>query len=395
MTEKLPLDLLKESKETILKRIYDHHLRNIRNSDGKIFYISNTYPGVWLEHVYDGVAWGNYMPNEHSVSADYVRLFIKNQKEDGQLPCYVWDSKVGYSQIQECVAFGRLCIEAAALNPDDKMLLSECYTALKKWDNWLCEKRMTLKTGLIEMFCGFDTGHDNSGRLNGLKYPGNICSDGGLAPTDDRALPIIAPDMNAVFYGDRMAMSEIAERLGYNDEAILWKSKADEVRRKLFELCCDENDMFFYDVDRNGEKRRVRSISITSLFCEKVLDIGIGNDIFERHLHNPNEFWTPYPFPAAAISDPTWVQNRSGNSWGFYTQGNVVLRTMRWMEYYGKSAEMEEVMERWLNGWITSDSKIKFGQELHPITGKPSESSPWYSSCMLFTLHSIRRLYDI
>jgi hypothetical protein len=94
------------------------------------------------------------------------------------------------------------------------------------------------------------------------------------------------------------------------------------------------------------------------------------------------------------VSDPTWVQNKPGNSWGYYSQGLTSLRTLRWMPDYGRTAEMEEIMRRWVSAWSYSDS-TQFGQELHPITGRPSECSQWYSSCMLYFLHAIRRLYDI
>ena len=32
-------------------------------------------------------------------------------------------------------------------------------------------------------------------------------------------------------------------------------------------------------------------------------------------MKNPREFWTPYPFPSMAISDPASVQDLEGNSW--------------------------------------------------------------------------------
>ena len=43
----------------ILERIRAVHLRNIANSDGPVFYISDTYPGVWMEHVYDSIVWAD------------------------------------------------------------------------------------------------------------------------------------------------------------------------------------------------------------------------------------------------------------------------------------------------------------------------------------------------
>lgn len=38
--------LLREQKRIILDRIHSHHLRPWRGSDGNIFFISDTYPGV-------------------------------------------------------------------------------------------------------------------------------------------------------------------------------------------------------------------------------------------------------------------------------------------------------------------------------------------------------------
>ena len=205
--------LLRAKKQQALDRIYTYHLRPWCGSVGNTFFISDTYPGLWLEHTFDAIAWAGYEPEQHDVSRSQVRLFLSQQKPDGQLPCYIWKDKIGYSQIQECVSFGRLCIEAAEQNPQDAVLLADAYEGCKKWDAWLCQHRMTCKTGLIEMFCGFDTGHDNSSRLDGMKYPNNICEDAAVPPKDDDLLPVLAPDMNAVFYGDRMALAEMAERL--------------------------------------------------------------------------------------------------------------------------------------------------------------------------------------
>ena len=109
------------------------------------------------------------------VARAQVRLFLDNQKEDGQFPCFVLDesnpntvkygSPVGYGQIQECVSFTQLCLEAFEVTKD-KELLKEAYEKCVKWDHWQVKNRMTLNSGLIELFCEHDTGHDNSRRLS-------------------------------------------------------------------------------------------------------------------------------------------------------------------------------------------------------------------------------------
>lgn len=239
--------LLREQKESILDCIYQYHLRDWNGSDGKIFFISDTYPGVWMEHTFDSIVWGAYEPSQHEISRNQVRLFLNWQKPDGQFPCYVWKNEVGYGWTQEGVSFGSLCLEAVRLNPQDTSLLQDCYRACKSWDEWLCKTHMTRKTGLIEMFCGYDTGHDNSCRVNDLSYPGEFCPDGNIVPKDDTLLPILAPDMNAIFYGNRIALAEMAEKLNLPQEAAQWRTKAEDVKKKLFEYCYNEEDQFFYE----------------------------------------------------------------------------------------------------------------------------------------------------
>ena len=71
----------------------------------------------------------------------------------------------------------------------------------------------------------------------------------------------------------------------------------------------------------------------------------------------------------------------------------TALRSLRWMEAYGKGAELNQLLEKWVAAWTRSETP--FGQELHPLTGEPSQSSPWYSSCMLIYLYALRRLYGL
>ncbi|MDD6033104.1 MAG: trehalase family glycosidase [Oscillospiraceae bacterium] len=371
----------------ILNRIRTVHLREINGSEGPVLYISDAYPGVWLEHVYDGLVWAE-LTGENQVARSYVRLFLKHQKPDGQLPCYVWRDRVGYSQLQECVSFASIGLEVFQ-RTQDRPFLEELYDGCCRWDSWLCANRLG-KAGLLEMYCGYDSGHDNSGRLDGMKYPGNVCEDAAVRPEGCPIAPIIAPDINAVFYGDRTALAEMATLLGREQEALLWRQKAEAVRENLFRCCYDEADRFFYDVDRQGRLRKCRSISITNVFSERVTDPALTAAIFDRYFRSPSEFGTPFPYPSVSAGDPLFEKRVPGNSWGYYCQGLTMLRTLRWMKAQGLEQELHENMRKWLTAW--TGASLPFGQELDPFTGEPSESSPWYSATMLFYLASAKEL---
>lgn len=389
---------IKTQYEIVWDRIKAYHIKRFPGHPDPLFLISNAYPGVWLEHVYDAFVWATLDPSTAYVVKGQVKLFLGNQKSDGQFPCYVLDSSnpsaksygklIGFGQIQECVSFTALCLEAFLLL-DDRQLLLEAYEKCAKWDKWLVDNRTVTNRGLIELFCQFDTGHDNSARLADI--PGG-CPDGDAKNMNlIGGLPLLAPDMNSVFYGSRVALSEMAKLLGKKQESMEWRKKADKVRERLIEVCYDPKDEFFYDVNCNGEFRKFRSIAIANLFQEHVLEADMADNIYNRYMKNPNEFWTKYPFPSMSISDPASRQDRAGNSWGFYSQGLTALRALRWMDFYGKSNDLETLMEAWVSAFVRSDN-MKFSQELHPITGQLSQSSQWYSSSMLFFLKAAKRL---
>jgi len=397
--DKPAIDVIRRDRDVVLERIRSYHLRPFPGVVGKVFLISDQYPGVWLEHVYDAIAWVDYDRGDPAVSRSQVDLFLGHQKPDGQLPCLVLDpvlgkdwpiGPVGHGWLQECVSFTRLCLEASEQN-GDAQLLARAYAQCVRWDAWLVRNRMTLGRGLIETFCGYDTGHDFSMRFDDVRYPTAGSGDGAAPPTGCAVLPMISPDLNAVFYGSRAALAEMARRLGKSEEAAAWTAAAEAVRRSLHEVCFDEADEFFYDVDRHGHRRRIRSVAITNLFGEGVLDRHLADRIFARYLAHPAEFGSPYPFPAVSMADRAWIQNRTGNSWTFYSQGLTALRALRWMDAYGRGSELERMMWAWVSAWCRSGT-VRFGQELHPVTGEPSDASPWYSSTMLFFLHAVRRL---
>lgn len=390
--------IISQQYNTAMERILKKHIGFFKGHDTELFLISDEYPGVWLEHTYDAIFFAKLEPAYTHIAKNVLQLFLDNQKENGQLPCFIIDRnkctdmpEYGYSQIQECVSFFRLCFEFYEISNDIEFL-NNAYEKGKKWIEWCESCRMVNQNGLIETFCGFDDGHDNSPRKNGMKYKCTAKNDDAAQyPDDDNVLPIISPDVNAVYYGDLLALSEIAKILNKLSESEYYLKKAEVVKKLIIKICYDEKDNFFYDVDRYGKMRKYLSISITNIFTEHVLDSKFMDKIYCKHLKNPKEFFTPYPFPSIAISDPQFQKNLDGNSWGYYSQALTILRCTRWMDYYGKQKDFDEILKKWIAAW-TFGNKIMFGQELDPITGETSQCSEWYSSCMLVYIYAVRRL---
>ena len=71
---------INEKCRHIIDRIRNHHLREWEES-GKVFYISDTYPAVWMEHTYDSLIWA-MLSGENEIAVNETMLFINKQRED-------------------------------------------------------------------------------------------------------------------------------------------------------------------------------------------------------------------------------------------------------------------------------------------------------------------------
>ena len=374
-------------------QLREKHIRPLGPYEKPVVVISNAYAGVWLEHCYDAIMWAKLEPDGMDIMKNTIRMFLRFQHEDGQLPCFVLDNRISYAHIQECVSFARLCVEAYRLC-EDRELLTECYGACSMWVEWLRANRMISGRGLVELFVGYDTGHDNSSRLHGLAHEGN-CQGKNAAdfPEDEQVAPILAVDMNCNYYGTLCALADMADILGMEST---WREQASDVKKLIFSTLYDAEDAYFFDVDRYGNKRKYLSSTILHLFLEHVLDPVADQEliaeILRRHIFNPDEFWTKVPFPSMAVCDKSIEGHVSQNCWGYYSQALIALRCTLWMDDYGLSQELDQLCRIWLDCWTNCFDDVKFGQELDPHTGKPTPCSEWYSSCMLFYVWAARRL---
>ena len=75
--------LIREKYELALKRIRDFHLRKIGDNEAPVFLISTAYPGVWLEHAFDGLCYGQLFSEDEEarrVAKNQMLLFLASSK---------------------------------------------------------------------------------------------------------------------------------------------------------------------------------------------------------------------------------------------------------------------------------------------------------------------------
>jgi hypothetical protein len=322
--------------------------------------------------------------------------FFTLQRLDGQLPASVKVSEVGFGQIQMVVPIAATAWELAQLLHDEQFLTA-AYESCSRWDAWLRQYRDTRKTGLVEGFCTYDTGHDNSPRWAGIP---NRCPDADARKCPPLAsMPRLCPDLSATVYGGRVALAAMANALGKKEEAGRWLADAEHIRQLIIDKLYSPEDAAFYDLDAQNKFVRVRSDVISRVLGEHVLETSnhrertIFDAVWTRQLHNPKAFWAPYPLTSIAMDDPAFVRPIPRNSWGGASQALTALRAPRWMPHYGKQAELKQLMQAWCEAIMRH---AEFRQQMDPLTGDFTQPDPGgYSPAALVFLDFARRLGKI
>jgi hypothetical protein len=383
-----------QNDNSSLQKVYDaavaqvrSNIRTVNNYASPVLIEGGVYGGIWLEcGPLEGAVFSFIDPAVALANHD---IFFHFQRDDGYLPCWVRPQGPGSAQIQMVVPIAETAFDLWE-QTRDLQFLQRAYNACAKWDDWLAKYRDTRKTGLCEAFCEYDTGHDNSPRFHGLpkKCPND---DARVCPDSDR-LPYVAPDLSATVYGGRIALARIARALERPDEARLWDTKAARTRGEIMKRLYVPEDGCFYDLDATGKFVRIRGDLLTRVLGEHVVDQKTFDVIYRKQIHNPKSFWAPYPFPSIALDDPTFVPPANRNSWGGPSQALTALRASRWMEHYGKYADLAHLMSQWVRA-ITANGG--FLQQMDPRTGAFTQDRGGYSPAALVLFDFAWRLHGL
>ena len=212
------------------------------------------YLGCWLESTgtINSELLSRFIP---SVAQATFRLFADGQREDGLMPYKIAAQGPVFRQIQLVTPLARSVWHHYLLHGRDREFLHTMYHALSGYDTWLMRNRDTRGTGCVEAFCAYDTGHDLSPRFWHVPDTPHEGDPSRYDP-DSPILPFAAPDLTANVYCTRKYLGRMARELGESGDE--WDAGADQILHRLFEVCFDEADGFFYDRDRHDRFERVQ-----------------------------------------------------------------------------------------------------------------------------------------
>ncbi|MBX6331725.1 MAG: hypothetical protein IRY91_07750 [Gemmatimonadaceae bacterium] len=242
---------------------------------------------------------------------DYARgvltTFLAAQRRDGSLPASVLVDGAEPPGIGH-VNWGDALHAVDVVWPDDEFL-RRVYVPLARYARWLLAARDREGTGLIDLVSRAEVSQPY------VAAP----PEGEREGTHRRPLKGVEATVHA--YTLMRTLARIAPRAGAAADAAEWSARADRIAEAVRTRMWDDTAEMFFDVDAGtGALTGVKS---AACFAPYATDLVRAEHLpgLERHLLDPDEFWTPFPVPSMARDDPRfsatgiWKGKREGRPW--------------------------------------------------------------------------------
>jgi len=137
---------------------------------------------------------------------------------------------------------------------------------------------------------GMDNQTSRSGKMNAFRFEG--------------------VDLACYLYRELISMSVLAEKLKLTEDSKMYEDRATDLIKHINEYFWDERDEFYYDRDeQTGEFVRVKSVAGFFPLFIGAASRKQAEQLVINHLTNKSEFWTDFPLPAYAKTEPDYDQD--------------------------------------------------------------------------------------
>jgi len=404
----------------------------------KVLVEGGGYPNAWIET--QPMGGEMYAKRDAQTALNNSVIFMLTRRDDGRLPGMVVSSEttrkngwienppeahLWFPEVQLLADFEMLqgfCFPEPAWRMyhwigKDKAFLELLRKSLAGHDAYLWRTRDSTGNGVLETWCVWDTGEDESTRLTTRWAPNRWPFDkppgadgmpdprdpaalrqywqrGGPAPQPDEVrVPFSSMDVMAYSYSARATLAKIESELGNDTKAAEWRKRADDVRQSVIDNLWVQERHACFDLGRDGG--RLPELIHNNLRCMwyGMFTKEMADAFVDHHLLNPDAFWTPVPLVSIAINEPLF-HNGLRNNWSGQPQGLTYQRAIDALENYGRYAEVTRLGRILLPVLIGNNNR--FTQQLDPHTGAPSGQKPdGYGPMMLAALEYISRMHGI
>ena len=245
------------------------------------------YVGLWLwDSAMHALA---YRHIDAELARNQIRVMLECQLPDGMLPDAVYDEGI-IAEISHpikaevtkppIIAWAALKLHESA---PDLEFLGDIYVALVRWNAWWFSMNDDDVDGLVQYNHPYSSGLDDN-------------------PLWDYGMPVESPDLNTYLCVQMGSLAMIAEILGMDAEAQMWRRKSAAIVGRMIDDFWDENAGVFQAMHAD------QAIPVLTPFNLYPLWTGqLPENIKARlihHLTDENEFWGEYSLPSVGYNDP-------------------------------------------------------------------------------------------
>lgn len=218
---------------------------------------------------------------------------------------------------------------------NDDQFLDKIYQSLFHYYKYLINDRDPHERHLIGIINPDESGEDNSPRFDKLldlppvhSFAENLKKRRQLAKENQKCrfdAPFCMKNFfwvkdvpfNVIMAENLQYLARIAEKLERGYDAKYWRQESEKIVKAMRSLMF-EDGIFWPTYGEDYKKIKVKTWAIFSPMFASIYTKKEADYIVKNYLLNPEEFWTDYPVPSTALSEPSFDPNDTlwrGPSW--------------------------------------------------------------------------------
>ncbi|MBN1304955.1 MAG: hypothetical protein JXA13_11015 [Anaerolineales bacterium] len=265
---------------------------NLISPQGKVAYEAMTpsktsYVGLWLwDSAMHALAYRHLDPE---LARNQIRAMLSQQLPDGMLPDAIYDDGVVAeithpfkAEVTKPPILAWAALKLHEIAPDLEFL-QEIYVPLVRWNAWWFSMNDDDVDGLAQYNHPYSSGLDDN-------------------PMWDFGMPVESPDLNTYLCVQMGSLAMMAEELGMEDEARMWRRRSKAIVNRMIEDFWDEEAGVFRTLHNEEPLPVITPFNLYPLWTGQLPDS--INQRLLAHLTNPETFWGEYVLPSVARNDP-------------------------------------------------------------------------------------------
>jgi glycogen debranching enzyme len=265
---------------------------NLISPQGQVVYEAMTpskinYVGLWLwDSAMHTLAYRHVDPE---LARNQIRAMLACQLPDGMIPDAVYDEGVVAeidhpirAEVTKPPILAWAALKLHEVDPD-LSFLEEIYVPLVRWNAWWFSMNDDDVDGLAQYNHPYSSGLDDN-------------------PLWDYGMPVESPDLNTYLCVQMGSLAVMAEALGMDAEASMWRRRAAAIVRRMITDFWDEAAGLFWAFHEDNPIRVVTPFNLYPLWTGQLPDAICARLLAQ--LTDPETFWGEIALPSVARNDP-------------------------------------------------------------------------------------------